>query len=68
MCEVCRVLLDKVAIPDGQNFRQKLQALAVIKSKFLVNSVEGSPVVVANLLAFINLFPYKFQKIKNCRY
>ena len=29
--EVCRVLLDKVAIPDGQNFSQNLQALAVIK-------------------------------------
>ena len=45
MREVCRVLL------DGQNFCQKLQALAVIKitkRKFSVSFVERSPLVVAN--------------------
>ena len=44
-----------LAIPDGQNFHQKVQTLAIIKSKYLytrrkvsVSSVERSPLVVAN--------------------
>ena len=44
-----------LAIPDGQNFHQKVQALAIIKSKYLytrrkvsVSSVEQSSLVVAN--------------------
>ena len=44
-----------VAIPDSQNFHQKVQTLSIIKSKYLytrrkvsVSSVERSPLVVAN--------------------
>ena len=50
----CNQLL-LVAIPDGQNFHQKVEALAIIKSKYLytrrklsVCSVERSQLVVAN--------------------
>ena len=45
----------EIAIPDGQNFHHKVQALAIIKSKYLytrrkvsVSSVEQSQLVVAN--------------------
>ena len=58
-----------VAIPDGQNFHQKVQALPIIKSKYLytrrkvsVSSVERSPFVVANsvdaeVTCVFNFFP-----------
>ena len=54
---ICTHSMLVLAIPDGQNFYQKVQALAIIKSKYLytrrkvsVSSAERSPLVVANFV------------------
>ena len=71
-----------VAISDAQNFRQKLQALALSKSRYLytrrklsVSSVERSPLVVANsvdaeVTCVFNFSHTNFNwmQIENCRY
>ena len=66
MREVCRVLLDKVAIPDGQNFREKTASTSRYQSKFSVSSVKGSPVVVANSVdaevTRVLIFPVQISK------
>ena len=73
----------ELTIPDSRNFRQKLQVIAVLKSKylytkrkFLVSSVERSPLVIANsvdaevtrVFNFFHINFFNWMKIKDCRY